>query len=155
MKTFQYKADVRREWVDYNGHMNDAAYAQVFSLAVDSLMNQIGLDAEGREKHSYTIFTLETHLVYLQEAHEGEELKLELQLLDCDEKRMHVFFHMMNSSGEILAASEQMLMGMDQHSGRPAAFPDETAQQIFNLWEKDKQKNKPEKAGRTIGIKKK
>ncbi|MDZ7851712.1 MAG: thioesterase family protein [Halomonas sp.] len=26
---------VRPEWVDYNGHMNDAEYARVFSLAVD------------------------------------------------------------------------------------------------------------------------
>ncbi|TVP84094.1 MAG: thioesterase [Alkalicoccus sp.] len=155
MKTFQYIDTVRKEWVDYNGHMNDAAYAQVFSLGVDSLMTHIGLDEEGREKHHYTIFTLETHLVYLQEAHEGEELQLELQLLDYDEKRLHVFFRMVNSSGELLAVSEQMLMGMDQRAGKPAAFPEEIAQKVFGLWEEDKQKSRPEQAGRMIGIKKK
>ena len=40
-------------WVDYNGHMNDAEYARVFSLAVEALMDHIGLDAAGRDRHRH------------------------------------------------------------------------------------------------------
>ena len=30
-----YESAVAAEWVDYNGHMNDAAYALVFSRSVE------------------------------------------------------------------------------------------------------------------------
>jgi len=53
---------VAPEWVDYNGHMNDAEYARVFSLALEALMDRIGLDAAGRDRHGYWVHTLETHL---------------------------------------------------------------------------------------------
>ena len=41
-------ARVAPEWLDYNGHMNDAAYAIVFSRSVDALMDRIGIDAATR-----------------------------------------------------------------------------------------------------------
>ncbi len=45
-----YAAKVASEWVDYNGHMNDAAFAVVFSRSVDALMDRIGLDAAARKR---------------------------------------------------------------------------------------------------------
>ena len=44
-----YETKVAPDWVDYNGHMNDAAYALVFSRAGDALMDRIGLDAAARK----------------------------------------------------------------------------------------------------------
>nr|WP_289109931.1 thioesterase family protein [uncultured Halomonas sp.] len=110
---------VASNWVDYNGHMNDAEYARVFSLAVEALMEHVGLDEPGRTRHCYTIYTLETHLCYRREAHEGQPLSVELTLLDRDTKRLHVFFKLHDAEGNLLATSEQMLMGMDSDSGRP------------------------------------
>ncbi|WP_027948143.1 thioesterase family protein [Litchfieldella anticariensis] len=138
------------EWVDYNGHMNDAEYARVFSLAVEELMDRIGLDTEGRARHAYTIYTLETHLCYRRETHEGEPLTVDMMLLDQDAKRLHVFFTMHDGEGRELATSEQMLMGMSTESNRPSAFPESVAGHIANLprpngdW--------PVLAGRRIGI---
>ena len=138
-------------WVDYNGHMNDAEYARVFSLAVEALMDRIGLDAEGRRRHGYTIYTLETHLCYRREAHEGQPLEVAVSLLDRDAKRLHVFFELYDAERNLLATSEQMLMGMNRESGRPDAFPAPVAEALAALphaetgaW--------PELAGRTIGI---
>jgi len=142
---------VRPEWVDYNGHMNDAEYARVFSLAVDSLMEHIVLDAAGRERHRYTIYTLETHLCYRREAHEGQPLKVALTLLDRDAKRLHVFFEMFDAEDNLLATSEQMLMGMNQESGRPAPFPAPVEAGIDAL-PRAERSAWPELAGRTVGI---
>lgn len=153
-RTFSMEARVRKEWVDYNGHMNDAAYAQVFSLGVDAFMDWIGLDAEARSEHRYTIFTLETHICFLKEAHEQEALQLNVQLLDKDAKRLHVFYEMRNEQGELLATSEQMLMGMDTNQGRPAPFPAKVQASLNTLWESHKDQEKPKQAGRKIGIKK-
>jgi len=142
---------VASNWVDYNGHMNDAEYARVFSLAVEALMEHIGLDKSGRTRHCYTIYTLETHLCYRREAHEGQPLSVELTLLDRDTKRLHVFFKLHDAEGNLLATSEQMLMGMDSDSGRPAPFPTPVEAAVAALplaspsdW--------PELAGRTIAI---
>lgn len=142
---------VAPEWVDYNGHMNDAEYARVFSLALEAVMDRIGLDAAGRERHGYTIYTLETHLCYRREAHEGQPLSVSVLVLDRDVKRLHVFLELHDEEGNLLATSEQMLMGIDSEAGRPAPFPEEVEAAIAALplaargaW--------PALAGRTIGI---
>ncbi|QTF92966.1 thioesterase family protein [Halomonas sp. BM-2019] len=142
---------VAPEWVDYNGHMNDAEYARVFSLAVEALMDHIGLDAAGRTRHGYTLYTLETHLCYRREAHEGQPLAVDLTLLDRDAKRLHVFFALHDEEGNLLATSEQMLMGMNQQSGRPDAFPAPVAEALAALPHAETDAW-PELAGRTIAI---
>ncbi|WP_227369501.1 thioesterase family protein [Halomonas sp. M20] len=140
-------------WVDYNGHMNDAEYARVFSLALEALMGRIGLDKAGRAEHAYTIYTLETHLCYRREAHEGQVLAVEVMLLDKDAKRLHVFMEMQDADGQCLATSEQMLMGMGMgsDSGRPAPFPAPVAKQIERL-PHTAQDAWPKLAGRRIGL---
>lgn len=142
---------VAPEWVDYNGHMNDAEYARAFSLTLEALMDRIGLDEAGRARHAYTIYTLETHLCYRREAHEGQPLGIDVTLLDRDAKRLHLFMEMQDASGQCLATSEQMLMGIDSASGRPAPFPAAVVEHIERLphapagdW--------PALAGRKIGF---
>lgn len=153
METYQFV--VKEEWTDYNNHLNDAEYAKIFSLALDEWIDAIGLDAEGRETYAYTIFTLETHLCYLQEVLEGEKVTVRLQLLDFDEKRAHVIFLMENEKKERVATSEQMLMGMDTTVQRPAPFPEAVAASIDELKEKQKNLEIPKQAGSQIGIRRK
>ena len=78
------------DWVDYNGHMNDAAYAIVFSRSVDALMDRVGLDAAVRKRTGQTLFTLQMMLHYFKEAKEGDALAVSCQLLEHDDKRMRV-----------------------------------------------------------------
>ncbi|MBM7551339.1 thioesterase family protein [Thalassobacillus pellis] len=151
--SFHFKDHVRSEWVDYNGHMNDAAYAAVFSHSVDKLMEYIGLDESARESYAYTIFTLETHLCYLKEARKDETIHVTVQLLDDDAKRLHVFYTMKNDAGEQLATSEQMLMGIDTDKGIPAPFPDTVANRIDSLRQEHEHLTQPKQVGRQIGIK--
>lgn len=150
---FIYQDQVHSGWVDYNGHMNDAAYAKVFSLTVDSFMNYIGLDEITRDKQAYTIFTLEMHIVYLHEALEGEKLSITVQLIDVDSKRLHVFISMKNTEGTVIATSEQMLMGMDTIQKKPSPFPVSVAKNIEDLWKSHRQLELPKQVGRIIGIK--
>lgn len=150
---FLYENSVSSEWVDYNGHMNDAAYAKVFSLAVDEFMDYIELDEAARSKYAYTIFTLETHICYLKEANKNERLLSEVQLLDSDAKRLHLFFTMKNGNKEVIATSEQMLMGMDMTQGKQAPFPQSVEASIEKLRNEHKEQTIPKQAGRKIGIK--
>ncbi|PSL45901.1 acyl-CoA thioester hydrolase [Salsuginibacillus halophilus] len=150
-----YTRTVPNSWTDYNGHMNDAAYAAAFSHAGEALIERIGLDADGRSRHGYTIFTLETHIVYLNEVHEEEEISISVQFLDYDQKRLHLFYTMYNASGERAAVSEQMFMGMDTATEHPAPFPEPVYAEVEMLAASDKNLERPHEAGRTIGIRRK
>src|SRR5699024_5236100 len=153
MNTYHFV--VKEEWTDYNNHLNDAEYAKIFSLALEEWIVDIGLDAEAREKYAYSLYVLETHLCYLQEVLEGEKLTVRLQLLDSDEKRTHVIFLMENEKNELVATSEQMLMGMDMTIKRPAPFPKPVAAYIEQMAEEQKDLEAPKQAGSKIGIRRK
>ncbi len=116
-----YETAVAAEWVDYNRHMNDAAYALVFSRASDALMDRIGLDAAARKATGRTLYTLQMMLHYFQEANEGDALAVFCHLLEHDEKRMRVWFDMRaGRGGAALAASEQLLLSVDKSAAAKA-----------------------------------
>ncbi|GGF28285.1 3-hydroxyacyl-CoA dehydrogenase [Halobacillus andaensis] len=152
---FQFKQTVPSEWVDYNGHMNDAEYNTAFSQATDAFIEGIGLNEEARARFHYTIFTLETHTCYLQEMKEGEAFTITAQVLDYDAKRIHLFLSMHHDDGDLAATLEEMLMGIDQNEGRGAPFPDPVAKNISELYQKQADQDQPKQAGRTIGIRRK
>jgi acyl-CoA thioester hydrolase len=116
-------ATVVAEWVDYNGHMNDAAYALVFSRAGDALMDRIGLDAAGRRESGQSIYTLQMMLHYFKEAKEGDAFSVSCHLLEHDEKRMRLWLEMTSPAGERLAASEQLLISVAKAQGEARAAP--------------------------------
>jgi acyl-CoA thioester hydrolase len=116
-----YATTVAAEWVDYNGHMNDSAYAIVFSRSVDALMDRIGLDAAQRKRSGQTMFTLQMMLHYFKEAKEGDALAVSCQLLEHDDKRMRVWLDMTASGGAVVAASEQLLISVAQSDGSARA----------------------------------
>lgn len=149
------KHNVPGEWIDYNGHMNDAEYVRAFSWAVDAFMEQIGIDAAFREQNQYTIYTLETHVLYLDEMKLGEAFEVRLRILDYDSKRAHVFFELFGEEGKRAATSEQMLMGIDQSTGRPAPFSEDVYAQVESVAEQHSSEEVPKEVGRIIGIKKK
>ncbi|MGB7755666.1 MAG: thioesterase family protein [Salinisphaera sp.] len=145
------KTRVAPEWVDYNGHMNDAEYARVFSLAVDAFWEAIGLTEAKRDATGVTTFTLESHVCFLAECVEAEALTVKIAILDRDAKRCHLFFALYRDDGHLAATSEQMLMAIDQATHRGTVFPDDVAlaadgygQRAREAW--------PEQVGRKIGI---
>lgn len=117
-----YRTRVGAEFVDYNGHMNDAAYAVVFSHSCDALMDSIGLDAAARKATGQTLYTIKMMLHYFWEVKEGAELEVTCQLLEHDAKRLRVWFEMRVSGADApCAASEQLLLSVSQIGGPHAA----------------------------------
>lgn len=123
MSAFRWQGVVGPEWVDYNGHMGDFAYAMAFSQAVTGFMEGLGLDASYREQTGATLYTLDMRIGYRKECHEGDALTISLFVLRSDAKRLHVYLEMVNSGGECLAWSEQVLMHVSRASGQPKAAP--------------------------------
>ncbi|MES1937734.1 thioesterase family protein [Salinisphaera hydrothermalis] len=142
---------VAPEWVDYNGHMNDAEYARVFSYAVDAFWEAIGLDEAARDATGVTTFTLESHICFLSECPEAEPLTVKLAILDRDAKRFHLFFALYRADDTLAATSEQMLMAIDRETHRATAFPEAVATAADRYGQRNSS-DWPPQAGRTIGI---
>jgi acyl-CoA thioester hydrolase len=153
-----YETEVAADWVDYNGHMNDAAYALVFSRSVDALMDRVGLDAASRKASRRTLFTLQMMLHYFQEASEGQALSVRCQLLEHDEKRMRVWLEMKaGREGAPLAASEQLLLSIDQaeDGARAAPWRAETRAALDALANAQRGLEAPPLAGQGVALKRK
>ena len=80
-----YETVVCPDWIDYNGHMQDAFYGRVFSHAVDALQDVAGFDHAYREATGGTIYLLEEHKFFLHEVFEGEPLRIEPLIIDVDD----------------------------------------------------------------------
>ena len=85
------------DWIDYNGHMNMAFYNVVFDKGVDHLFDTVGLGVAYVEATNASCFTMETHVTYAQEVVLHDPLRVSVQLLDFDPKRLHVFLQMFHA----------------------------------------------------------
>ena len=148
-----WQGPVQADWVDYNGHLRDAFYLLIFSLATDALMDRVGLDAQGRAATGHTLYTLETHLNYQLEAKEAQIVEVRTQLLGMDAKRVHVFHTLhRNSDGETLSTNEQMLINVDHGSGRSAPFAPGTQAALAAICDDQRDLERPANAGRSIAL---
>ena len=150
-------ATVLAEWVDYNGHMNDAAYALVFSRAGDALMDRIGLDAAARRQSGQSIYTLQMMLHYFKEAKEGDAFSVSCHLLEHDDKRMRLWLEMTAKGGERLAASEQLLISvaLGDEGARVVPWSHETKAALDALAKAQSGLAHPPAAGEGIALKRK
>ena len=148
-----WRGVVLAEWTDYNGHLNDACYLVIFSRATDGLMERVGLDEAGRAATGHSIFTLESHINYLNEVKQGVAVEVRTQILGADAKRIDVY-HTLHRTGqdEVLAANEQMLLNVDMTTRKSAPFAPPVAPRVRALAEGHRGMERPAYAGRRIGL---
>jgi carnitine 3-dehydrogenase len=146
-----FHARVPADWVDYNGHVHESRYLQVFADATDALLGRLGLDAEHLEAGG-SYFTVETHLSHLRQLEAGDRVSVATQVLDADDKRLHVF-HTLCRDGEAdaLATAEQMLLHVDTSAGRAAPVDGRLLASVLRLRDEHASLPRPERAGRSIG----
>jgi acyl-CoA thioesterase FadM len=146
---------VPRDWVDYNGHMSESCYLLVFGDQSDAFFRKIGID-EAYRASGHSLFTVQTMIFNLAEAHLGDPLDLSLQLIDADEKRLHIFHSMYNAeTGELLATGEQMLVHVDMTAGRSTPMPPELHARVQAVLAAHADLPRPVQAGRNIAIQRK
>ncbi len=137
-----YRCRIEPGWIDYNGHLRDAFYLVVLSLATDDLMDRLGIDAAYRQSTRGTLFTLETHIHYLREIKLEDELAVSTTILDADEKRIIAGARFeCPRLEEPAAVAESLLMHVIQRD-RPgsAPFPPDIAGRVRELKATDAQR---------------
>jgi acyl-CoA thioester hydrolase len=151
-----YSAEIKPEWLDYNGHMNVAYYVLAFDLAVEELLLSIGLGEESAKKTGISTMALESHITYDREVTLGQEVEFRVQLLDHDHKRIHLYLemHVKGSGGYLASTLELLSMCVALNERRSASFPDGVLEKIEVLAQPQSHLKRPENIGRKIGIRK-
>jgi acyl-CoA thioester hydrolase len=144
---------VEDQWVDYNGHLNMAYYNVLFDRAGDEAFDLVGLGADYVKSANASFFTLEAHLTYLRELHAGDPVKISVQFLDYDAKRVHYVEEMFHADeGWLAAVSEHMIIHVDMSSKRTSPFPPEVLAKIAAMCASHKELPVPPQVGHRIGI---
>lgn len=129
-----YRDVVRREWVDYNGHLRDAFYMLLFSFATDALIDAIGLDDAQRNARHRSLFTLEAHVNYLHEIKEGAQVRVTVRVIAHDAKRLQIYLEMFaDERAQPVAAGEQMLLHVDMSGPKAAPFDADVLAKVSEL----------------------
>jgi len=119
------EVQVRPEWIDYNGHMTDSRYLQVFGDASDALFRYAGID-EAYRRSGRALYTAETRLVYKAEARSQERLYVQSRVLEVDEKRVRVLHALHRTRDEgIVATAELLYLHVGTQEGRVAPMDSE------------------------------
>jgi len=115
---------IEPQWIDYNGHLNVAYYNVLFDRAVDELYEPLGLGPEYLKAHKHSTMIAESHVRYLREVRESYPLKVSVQLLGYDDKRIHLFEEILHASENWVSATcETMTLHVDMTAKKVAPFP--------------------------------
>jgi acyl-CoA thioester hydrolase len=144
---------VEPAWIDYNGHLNMAYYNVLFDRAVDEAYELIGCGLAYLKERRHSCFTAEVHLRYVRELASGDPVRVTLQLLDYDAKRLHYFEQLFHADeGWLSATSENMALHVDMDAKKTASFPDDITARLAQLKAAHASLPVPEGVGRRIAM---
>jgi carnitine 3-dehydrogenase len=148
-----FQTRVSPEWIDYNGHMTESRYLQVFADSSDALLAYLGID-EAYHSRGGSYFTVETHIMHLKEVRALEPIHNTIQVLSADDKRLHVFQSVVHTpTGDVLATGEQMLLHVDTKAQKACAAEPAVLDRLRALAAAHAALPRPKDAGRAVGQK--
>ena len=105
LKTFE----VKKEWVDYNNHMNMAYYVLVFDQAWEVALEKFKMGGTAAKNLNRSTMVVETNTKYLNEVKEGEKVNVNLTYFDHDKKRLHLKMEMISQKTNKISASMEWI----------------------------------------------
>ena len=151
---FTTYAEVKPEWIDYNGHMNMGYYLVAFDhIATDEFYNSMHIGVDHKQALGKTTFTLGANIDFIREVMAGDRLRLTSQLTDYDHKRLHYIHFMYHAQEGYLAATNECLgMYIDLKTRRSTSFSEEQMARFQQELERSQHFPLPEQFGRKLQI---
>ncbi|MEM0988545.1 MAG: thioesterase family protein [Pseudomonadota bacterium] len=147
---------VPKEWIDYNGHMNVAYYTMAIDQAMDEVFDMLGLGQDLVAQHGMGPMALQGQIHYLDELLMDQTFACDIQLLDADYKRMHLFVTMLHlDNGTEAATWEAISMNVDLTARRSTGYPTECLARVDSLLKAHSDLPRHRLAGASLGLKRK
>ena len=126
MSIFLKTEKVKKEWTDYNGHMNVAYYTHIFDTSSEIFLRKFKMDEIASKSEKKTTFSVESHTIYNREVRSGDEVDIELLFLDHDKKRLLYKLAIYNRKEKYLSSTSEILnLYVDLHLRKVAEFEPE------------------------------
>ena len=117
---------IKKEWTDYNNHMNMAYYVLVFDQVGENMLEKFKMGENSAKTKNMSTMVVETYTTYNNEVKEGDEVEVNLTFFDHDKKRLHFKMEMIEKSSQKLSATLEMLsLYIDLNKRKVAEFEDE------------------------------
>ena len=117
---------IKKEWTDYNNHMNMAYYVLVFDQIWEIILEKFKMGEQSAKSTKMSTMVVETHTTYNNEVKEGDEVEINLTFFDHDKKRLHFKMEMIEKSSKKLSATLEMLsLYIDLNKRKVTEFEDE------------------------------
>ena len=100
---------IKKEWTDYNNHMNMAYYVLVFDQVWEIMLEKFKMGESSAKTSEMSTMVVETHTTYNNEVKQGDEVEIKLTFFDHDKKRLHYKMEMIEKSSKKLSATLEML----------------------------------------------
>ena len=143
---------VEDQWIDYNGHFNMAYYNVIFDRCGDEAFALMGLGPNYVKARNASFF-LEAHVTYIRELHERDRVRVTVQLLDFDAKRVHYVQEMFHAdAGWLACVTENIVMHIDMTAKKSAPFPPDMLERIMAMHAAHKTLSVPPQVGHRISI---
>ncbi len=121
------------DWMDYNAHMNESRYGQVFSDAADTVLRLAGAD-ETYVASGGSFFTVDCHIQYRNETLPGETVRCLTRIAPLDGKKLKLSHEMRRASDEtLLASADQLLVHVDMSTRKSSIPPPHIASALSQL----------------------
>ncbi len=141
-----YRVTPGPDWIDYNGHLTEWAYARTFADGIDHALVELGFGQQYRDREGGTFYTAETHLRFLREVPPGVGLVAQAYVVGVDTKRLHMVEVLTGEGLDFEAATfETMLLHVDLATVKVASMPD-----WFRQGAMDWMVDRPDWAGRAV-----
>ncbi|HYL02508.1 MAG TPA: 3-hydroxyacyl-CoA dehydrogenase NAD-binding domain-containing protein [Steroidobacteraceae bacterium] len=128
-----FETAVRPEWVDYNGHMTDSRYLQVFGDASDALFRYAGVD-DAYRRSGRALYTAESHVSHRAEARALEPLYVASRVLEADGKRVRLCHALHRRRDDVLVATaEQLYLHVTTAAGKASPMDPEVQARLAAL----------------------
>ena len=100
---------IKKEWTDYNKHMNVSYYVLVFDESWEVMLQKFKMGEDSAKTTGMSTMVVETYITYNNEVKEGEEVEVFLTYFDHDKKRLHYKLEMIEKSSKKISATIELL----------------------------------------------
>jgi acyl-CoA thioesterase FadM len=122
----EFSCGVPADAIDYNGHLNDAAYAQVLTDANELFLDALGLSASYRKSTGCAMYTVEITLKFLHEVNADDTITAESRVTSHDAKRLRVHSTLRVGDTDV-ATGDSLYLHVDTSAGKVTPFPADRA----------------------------
>ena len=130
---------IKKEWTDYNNHMNMAYYVLIFDQIWENMLEKFKMGENSAKTTNRSTMVVETHTTYNNEVKQGEEVEINVTFFDHDKKRLHFKLEMIEATSKKISATlESLSLYIDLEKRKVTEFEDEKVKLMDRFIEENK-----------------